>query len=366
MKVILFIGHHKTGSTALQEFLSRNQVALMRAGILYPNTDFQGMALALATATGQATPRDGMPLNAREPHNALAFRMLSTHKRGRIPPFHENLPGLAQMKLAIKNQIEFLNPHTVVLASEVFSNFVRVGAPIIKDLLGIFPPDAEITIVATLRRIDEYLASWYGQQLKFGHKIAPLRENGIETYFDGIHFDYRRMLECWLDTAPQARFVIRDYAQVRASGGSVADFAAQTGLELPPGLEPERRANPSLHRGIYEIVRLGNHSLKPPEAQLLREALRRITPELALPPSHDIELFGAANRARMQDRFAPIQDYLATATGQVPFFESERAITELRPIPEMEVYAEVMAHLNRKLRRFGGFPNLRLLKKFTT
>lgn len=353
MKIILFIGHHKVGSTALQDFFSRNQVALMRAGILYPSTDFQGMSLALATATGRFDTPDHIPLNSREPHNALAFRMLSRHKLWDVPPFYEHLPAFPQMKQAIRNQIQFLNPHTVILAAEVFSHFGKGGAGIINELIDLFPQASEITICATLRRIDEYLASWHGQRLHFGHKVPPMRENGMDEYFNDIHFDYRKVLRAWFDTLPEARFVLRDYSDVRSAGGSVADFAAQTGLTLPSGLHPERKSNESLHRGIYEIVRLGNHALDVDRATHLRDTLRNQTPKLKLPPSNDIELFGAANRDRMQAQFAPVHDYLSEITGQQAFFKDISAVTTPLAIPEREAYEAALEGLARVLPRIA-------------
>ena len=352
MKVILFIGHHKVGSTALQDFFSRNKVALIRAGILYPSTDFQGMAMALANATGRSEMPQEIPLNAREPHNALAFRMLHQRDLGPMPPFHKQLPAVPQMKIAIRNQIEYLQPHTVLLASEVFSNFARGGPEIIRDLLSIFPPSSDITILATLRRIDEYLASWHGQRLKFGHHLAPLRNTGGGEYFDGIHFDYRMMLRDWIETLPRARFILRDYREVRAAGGSVADLVGQTGLKLPDGLHSERNSNLSLHRGVYEIARLGNHALDPEQARQLREVLRQITPELNLPASQDIEMFGAKNRAWLAEQFAPIHDYLRQVTDRDTFFKDIDAVTALRPVPEMDAHRRALVALNRHLPRF--------------
>lgn len=349
MKIILFIGHHKVGSTALQDFFSRNQVALMQSGILYPSTDFQGMSLALATAAGVAKMPEHIPLNACEPHNALAFRMLSRHKLWDVPPFYEHLPAFPQMKQAIRNQIQFLNPHTVILAAEVFSHFGKGGAGIINELIDLFPQASEITICATLRRIDEYLASWHGQRLHFGHHVPPMRENGMNEYLNGIHFDYRNVLQAWFDTLPDARFVLRNYSDVRAAGGSVADLAAQTGLSLPSGLQPERKSNESLHRGIYEIARLANHTLDADQATHLRETLRNLTPILKLPTSNDIELFGPENRARMQERFAPVHDYLNEVTGQQAFFPNISAVSETLPISEKEAYKAALEGLTRIL-----------------
>jgi hypothetical protein len=346
MRVILFIGHHKVGSTSLQDFLSRNSVALARAGILYPSVDFEGMALMLGTALSAQRWVGDLPINAREPHNALAFRMLSEHKKGGIPPYHKGLPASSQMFRAIRKQIEFLAPDTVILAAEVFANFAAADPELIARLGQVFE-GAEITVIATLRRIDDYLASWHGQRLKFGHDLAPLCGDGMQGYFGTIHFDYRLMLKGWIDAMPDARFVLRDYSAVRAAGGSIPDFVAQAGLALPPDLVPEQRTNESLHRGVYEIVRRANTALGGPQAKRLRRFLRQITPELDLPPSRDIELFGARNRQILARRFEPVQGFLADVSGVSPFFADQQEITSCRPVPEADAFRQALDGLAR-------------------
>lgn len=336
LKVILFIGHHKVGSTSLQDHLSRNAAALSRAGILYPYVDFEGMAHMAATAAGHAQPEGSLPINVREPHNALAFRMLATQKNGGVPAYHKRLPALPQMLHAIRQQIRFSQPHTVILAAEVFANFNAASPKLIEQLVEHFP-GADFTVVATLRRIDEYLASWHGQRLKFGHKLKPLREDGVDSYGMGIHFNYRLMIEGWLKALPEARVILRDYADVRANGGSVNDFITQTGLQMPEDLLPERRENDSIHRGIYEIIRRANVELPQPQAAELRHSLRELAPKLNLPPSHSVELFGAENRARMLERFRPIDTWLGEVMGREGFFDDLEAVLEPDPLPELEV-----------------------------
>ncbi|NRB19376.1 MAG: hypothetical protein HRU33_17845 [Rhodobacteraceae bacterium] len=348
MKIILFIGHHKVGSTSLQDFLSRNSVALAQAGILYPSVDFEGMSLMLAAAISGKTPDESLPINAREPHNALAFKMLAEHNKGKVPPFHKGLPATGQMVRAIRKQVEFLAPHTVILAAEVFANFAPTSPDLITRLRDIFP-EADITVVATLRRIDDYLASWHGQRLKFGHKPAPLRDTGAQSYFGNIHFDYRLMLEGWIQGMPEARFILREYRDVRQSGGSVADFITQTGLKVPRRLSKERKTNQSLHRGLYEIARLGNKALRPLLANELRRNLQDLTPELGLPASADIELFGAQHRQLMQEQFEPIHAFLAEVSGKAPFFKDQAQVETLRPIPEMEVFRLALAGVTQRL-----------------
>ena len=82
MTFAFFIGHHKTGSTALQTYLANNYLTLLRQGILYPAVDAEGSAANLAAAI---KGRDDMVnlgrMNVREPHNALAFRILKCFRK---------------------------------------------------------------------------------------------------------------------------------------------------------------------------------------------------------------------------------------------------------------------------------------------
>ncbi|PCJ07281.1 MAG: hypothetical protein COB16_11690 [Rhodobacteraceae bacterium] len=352
MKIILFIGHHKVGSTSLQDYLARNAVALAQAGILYPATDFEGLALMSAMAAGRHQPDGPLPINAREPHNALAFRMLADHQGGKVPNYHKRLPGQPQMIHAIRQQVSFFTPHTMILAAEVFANFNAVAPELIHQLVGFFP-EAEFTVTATLRRIDEYLASWHGQRLKFGHTIAPLRTNGVEPYISGIHFDYRLMVEGWLQALPEARVILRNYTEVRNAGGSVADFITQNGLKVPKGLARERRENDSLHRGVYEIVRRGITELPRDQASALRAEIRDLTPKLRLPDSTQIELFGVQNRQHLVEQFAPINAYLGGVVGRAAFFDDLDQARQVLPVSEETVYAPALQQIRRLLRKRG-------------
>ena len=77
MKVIVYIGHHKVGSTALQVFLSQNSHRLLTNGILYPWVEMRGAAHALGKAAGEGDRAEVLPVNIREPHSALAYKMMA-------------------------------------------------------------------------------------------------------------------------------------------------------------------------------------------------------------------------------------------------------------------------------------------------
>ena len=340
-QLILFIGHHKVGSTSIQDYFARNAPALAKSGILYPFVDFEGLSYL---AAGLASPNEDMgelPINIREPHNALAFRMMATAQDTKVPGYHQNLPSLRQMETALKQQITFFDPHTVIMAAEVFSNFNVRSPQMIKRLLKTFE-GFDVTLSLTLRRIDEYLMSWHGQRLKFGNPLPRLAEDGLDEYLETIHFDYHLLLQGWLDAAPDANVVIRDYADVRAEGGSVADLVKQSGLKLPNGLHKERHQNDSLHRGIYELARRGNNDLKRPNPGRFRATLRDLAATMDLPASNSIELFGADVRARIVEEFAPIDEKLGQIAGKKgAFFDCDKAVLETLPVPEAEIFSSV-------------------------
>jgi hypothetical protein len=166
----------------------------------------------------------------------------------------------------------------------------------------------------------------------------------------GIHFDYRMMLEPWIAAVPGAELVLRPYDRVLAAGGSVADFLAWSGLAEATGLPPPGagiRINAGLHRGVIELARRANAVLAPLEAMDTYGALLRLGPLLDLPPSAEVELYGAESRERLATRFAPIHDWLSERIG-APFFADAERIGMICPHPEPEVNRAAMAGLGAR------------------
>ncbi|WHI46638.1 hypothetical protein ACJJIW_20025 [Microbulbifer sp. JMSA004] len=352
MNLVIFIGHHKVGSTSLQTFLTNNFLTLINRGVLYPAVESKGMASNLLRAVKGKDLGGPTHINIREPHNALAFRMMSESANSwRIPPYHTGLPSVHQMLLIIKEQIAALTPSTVVLCSEVFSNFgVRCPEMIerLKAELGI----SDVTIVCTLRRPDEYLASWHSQRLRFGHKMGALRDDGLEEYLSDIHFNYRSLLEPWVKEFPQAKFAIRSYSDVLGEGGSIIDFFKQAGLEKKiKGLSTKSiSANQSIHLGLLEVGRLALHHLETESARMLCRKMIKISSKVDLPPSKQIELFGPEKREFLFSEFQPVHDYLNKLTGKRSFFEDIDKVKEVKPYPEIETARDGVKQVWKLLR----------------
>ncbi len=338
MKIIIYFGHHKVGSTALQAYFAGNALALLKQGILYPAVESQGMSHLLAQALGQHASPDLSCMNVREPHNALGFKMLAHKNKGKTPAWHGPLPGLPAMITMIRHQADVLKPHTIILCSEVFSNFGTGHKDMITRLRNIFP-DAEYELYCALRRPDEYMTSWYGQRLRFGHKLRPFAEWGD---LDSIHFNYRKMVEPWVKIFDESTIHIRNYSDILTAGGSVQDFTAQVGCKFPKGLSEKGPSNAGLPRIAYEILRRGNSDLSDDQAQRLRSFFLAL-PKAVLPVrDSDVELFGAARRAELADAFAPIHDYLNEVTGKDAFFPDIEQMRQTRSVPAEEATRKLL------------------------
>lgn len=334
MKVILYIGHHKVGSTSLQVFLARNWAALAREGTLYPSVENRGYALNLRQSRGLPNPPH-LPAHLTEPHNALAYQMIADVARRELPVQFSPLPATEDLFDHLHHQVAALAPHTLILCAEAFSNFGEVDPSLITRLCDQFP-GADFTLYCALRRPDSYLASWHGQRLKVGETPQSLRPRGLDQYTRTIHFNYRTVLEPWVERVPKAKVLVRNYSDILASGGSIEDFAAQCELSLPDGLEAAPRANPSLPLCTFPLMERANRELPKQAQSNLSNYLRANAGKICPIPNQDIDVFGAQQREQILKRFQPIADYLSLA-GQTPaFFPDLEAITAPRPATDTE------------------------------
>jgi hypothetical protein len=347
VQVILFVGHHKVGSSSLQNYLAQNALALLERGILYPATESEGLTTLLTMAlAGDELPDVPLPVNLTEAHNALAFRMLSDVTKKQVPALHQNLPSTEAMLTTLRHQIDIFQPEVVILAAEVFANFSAVSPALIARLREFFD-GAEITVTATLRRVDDYMISWHGQRLRFGQAPRALPGGALDHYYRNIHFNYRKMIQGWIKEMPEARLRLRSYDQVMTAGGSVQDFMTQAGLPMPTDPTRMGRANESLHRGLIEIARLGNSELEAGVAHRLFLSLLKLGGKLDLPRASEVEMYGTPARAEMLERFTPIHDWLCEQSGG-SFFPDLQDIARPRPCPEYEVNGAALSQIRKQ------------------
>ncbi len=167
-KLILHIGHGKTGTTSLQNFLVKNSSKLIKLGYLYPVT---------------RSPR----------HNHVLLPAGFIHTKHLVAHEHQVYEGDVNwfkqdyyyFWTALINDIKQYTPHTVILSAEqMFRDFSAISKIELRDFLS--DHFSEVTVVAYIRSpLKDYL-SRISQQIRTGlNKITPRTRsirNVIEYY----------------------------------------------------------------------------------------------------------------------------------------------------------------------------------------
>lgn len=336
MQKVFSIGLHKTGSSSLQWFLGQNQVALARAGVLLPPLLPKGIARLMAELLGVPDTSNIAFDPSMMGHNPLAYRLLDEACEDfRFPEILRPTPSGVIMLEQIDQLVAGLDPRALVLCSEDFARMSLLAPASVKRLRRRFGAE-DVRILCTVRRPDEAIEAWQSQALKGRIDVPRLAEAGVGDYLPSVHFDYEAALTPWLETYPNATLELRPYPEVMAMGGSVAHFVQHSGLDLPADLAPVTNRNVSLHPALFEIVRLAKMQLTGAEAYLLREWLERSTARFDLADKREIEMLGAANRARLAEAFGGVHRFLSQAVGRAAFFDDADQIGVPKDISNIE------------------------------
>jgi len=238
-EVLLHVGVHKTGTTAVQVALADARDELVTHGVRYPGNDtFQHRAIFAGTGTVYGWQESG----TRE-----------------VPKRHwEELVAQAAYEGRTVISSEFLDDVDVDTARRIVDD---LGGP------------ARVRVVITLRSIGAILPSAWQQRLKAGLAtgypqflklvFAPQRTRKADRFW--YRHDQVAQVQRWADiVGPQ-----RTYAVVIPDGDRRAIFTAfEALLALPDGLLAERR------------ISVQNRSMTAAEAEFVRRLNKEVTGEL--------------------------------------------------------------------------------------
>jgi hypothetical protein len=182
--LILHIGRHKTGTTALQYCFSCNEGPLAEAGIHYPRTGIDWVA-----------------------HHPIAARI-----SGRTDRFFD--PAEDELISQLLDELRNCGKQRVLISSEGFQS---CDPAIVKRVFR----DFDISVVIYIRDQLSYLQSSYLQSIHAENYAGSIEEYERDNFF----CDYSKFLSSWENSIPMERIITRVFSKdFLVSGDVVADF----------------------------------------------------------------------------------------------------------------------------------------------
>jgi hypothetical protein len=204
VEIILHIGTHKTGTSAVQYFLQLNREVLAKKGIHYAcfARSKNANGLGPLVAKGHSVPvREFVARHAEEAHQKGANRILIS----------------AESLFAMSTFFHKLNGRC--------SDYWKLESAAIDLFRGVMPQDTPIKLIVFFRRQDTFLESIYCQMLSEDRKFTM---NIKEFYvFMREALDYHEHLSMWSTVFPD--FTVRTYEE---ASKNVVDFFLRTALEV--------------------------------------------------------------------------------------------------------------------------------------
>lgn len=224
-KIFLHIGTHKTGSTAIQTFLTKNRDVLKKRGVIYPV--------------------NACPDIAKFGHHMLPWAFVKDE--GFVPRLYgEKLSSEDKRELVQGVLSEAKLNDVIILSSEEFSTLTFEE---VKELKSYFK-DYDVEVIVYLRRQDKYLESAYKTSVLSGSvnkNITDFCEN------QRLNLNYLSLVEMWGSTF--GKIAVRSYEDKSISHDIVGDFLKLVNLHELHIEGDNERANISLNAEIIEVIR---------------------------------------------------------------------------------------------------------------
>jgi len=234
------IGLQKTGSTAIQAFLSRNRSALLKKGVLYP---------------------EGILGNRKQ--YRLTYSLV------------DNVDSLLgaysreQIQESFRQLIEKTRKATIIISDE---NLSWLNDPRrLKSLLN----GCQVKVIVFLRRHDDWFKSFYYYEVEHWKNHDSIEEYRIQPKYWGLNYDYYKELQRWSDVFGKENIIVMPFEQEQMPGGLLRYFtgvidADWSGIDMA---QEKYRENVSIKNpAIIELLRLSNKATG--DCALLRTLVR--------------------------------------------------------------------------------------------
>lgn len=228
MRLILHIGFHKTGTSAIQAFSVKNREKLAQKGILYPKA-------------GASKPRFPSRSTSESGHRVLSDVLVSP----------TNLKSAQKLEAIIAEAGSYEEINTVILSSETFSAPRVIVSPAVADVLKKY--FSGITVLAYLRRQDVWAETFYKEILCWNGRKEKRDFKRFNDGFLGEWLDYSARLEVWERIFGKENITIKSYDD-RENKNIIIDFFKAVGFDGIEQFEFPGVINPSLPNDLVPLL----------------------------------------------------------------------------------------------------------------
>jgi hypothetical protein len=342
MKLILHIGTHKTGTTALQQFLSTNRKKLLECGVYY------------------ATPPHEAEMNNIITH-LLFPDQVHLVKEFFLSHLRDATQKKAETIIASSENLYCMERFLLHMPEKKYSaDPLDDERKLIRRLHSSIPRSVECHIVCYVRRPDHYLESLYNQNVKRGIQFTGSAVDFLHLIGDML--DYHRYLSLWREVFGSSSCSARVYEV--AARDLFQDFMAHAlGMsDISQFAQPHLRANERLSRDVLEYKRLSNADIHRSRRRLENKTYALLDREIRN-PNNNHEYLSPVERMDLLAKLKPSIDRLQANFGLPPFpqFDFEAAKATWQPCPgispekqrEIEfLYKAVQSRIGFRAERF--------------
>jgi hypothetical protein len=228
----LHIGTHRTGTTSLQTFLTKNEQSLQLDKIYIPKT-------------GRLSPGTG--------HHNIAWELNDD------PRFSRSLGTLSDLIMELRS----IESCSICITSEDFEYLHRRLDSLNRLLSDLSAIGYNVTIIVYLRPQGEYIESLYTELVKhglcieFGRFLEQTIRTGQFVLFDIWRFalDYSLLLNPFAEVFGSSHIIVRRYPSRRDANYLINDFLSviSHGISTAGYRYPQYRENPSAN--FIDVIR---------------------------------------------------------------------------------------------------------------
>lgn len=270
MKIVLHIGQSKTGTSAIQAYLTLNREVLLQAGVLYPVASVAGMQIDFGNHNPLADALMGLsryPYFTTEQYFETFFATAQKHASSTMILSAEHFFGGEPRVWDVENDAAYYNQYRQKIAR-----------------LAPFLQGHDVDILVYLRPQVDWLASAVSQTVRIERLIRqqPIYQND-QQFFELVKpiLRYYSLLEIWREELKPSNIKAVSYDRKSLhQNNSIADFMLRAGLQgvkLKFGSE-SLEVNQSISPELIEVKKILNRELHTKnEERVIIACLRALT-----------------------------------------------------------------------------------------